>query len=560
MSTAIAPLSLARVVEALLDTSSEAIFVLDAEQRIVGMSRLAEEWVSERAELLFGRPLSEALHFVAEEAADGAAGGIDPVSWTVDQGWDFERFDHLLVVHGDRSLPVRVGVSTIRGEDGDICGAVCALSDRTAEVETQQALQAARLHDPVTGLYSREFFERELAACDPADTGADRPYWVASIDPDRLRVVNEGAGPAAGDALLQRLAQAMRRVLRAGDILARYSGDEFALLLRPCTRDEAEARVQRLMQQARMLDFRWRDASFPSTVCVGITPLVAAACSTRRAYALAERACFAAKEHGRDQYRFVTSSEGLSEHAAEVASVPRIFGALREERFRLYCQDVVPVAEPGRAVYREMLVRMLDDDGKVVPPAQFIPGAERYFMMEAVDRWVVQSTVSMLLQQDACGVVHAVNLSGQSLSNARFRDWLLALLQAHPTVSPRLCFEITETALVRQMETLQGFFTTLVGSGARLALDDFGVGMSSFRYLSRVPAAYLKIDGSFVRHLQGNPINRHIVRAMCDVGRSAGMASIAEHVEDAAELPVLRELGVTLAQGWGVARERPLSP
>ncbi|WP_052367708.1 EAL domain-containing protein [Algiphilus aromaticivorans] len=552
--------SLDAVVDGIMRAAVDAVIVVDAQQRIHAVSETAARWLDSDNASLCGEALPAVLRFV--EASRLAAGApvsdalvVEPVRWAIERGWRGESMDHLCAVFSGRALPVRARFAALAAPDGTVCGAVCAMSDLSAAAEAARALDFARDHDPVTGLPNREHFERSVTVCELDGTPPNRPYWVAYADVDRFRLINDAAGHIAGDALLRAVAGTMRGVLRSGDQLARIGGDEFGIFIQPCSRREAGVLLQRLSDAAGGLQFSWQGRDLPSTITIGAAPLSSTSRDVQSVMRLAERARFEAKESGRGQVAFANESYAAGQHDAEVASVSRVLSALDDGRFLLHSQDVQPVSGEPRAVYRELLVRMRDDDGRMVPPGDFIPGAERYFLMDAIDRWVVDAALKAIESMPDDGVLHAVNLSGQSLSNPSFRDWLIERLEARSCLRRRLCFEVTETAAVRQLGVARIFFEQLSRMGVQLALDDFGVGMSSFGYLSSLPVRYLKIDGSFVRDIADNAFNAEVVRAIADVARAAGMVCIAEHVEDRAMLPQLAGLGVHLAQGWGVARE-----
>lgn len=553
---------LGALVDGLLRGAVDALVVVDTEQRIVAMSQIACEWLDCDIGMLQGQPMKAVLRFAepsARSSMDHSAAVVEPMRWALERGWINERFDHFIALFSGRAVPVRASFAALFDADGGVCGAVCAMSDFSEAADAAQALTFARDHDPITGLPNREHFERLLERSERSTVPPNRPFWVAFADVDRFRLVNDAAGHSAGDAMLNRIAGAFRSALRAGDALARIGGDEFGILLQPCSRREVEALLERVVGAARGLQFSWQGRDFPSTVTMGVAPLSSTTRDAHSAMRLAERARYAGKESGRGNVCFATDQALSGEHDVEVAAVSRILSALEAGRFVLHAQDVVRLDRPAVPVYREMLVRMRDERGGLLPPSQFIPGAERYFMMDALDRWVIEATLAMLSAGDDDGVLHAINLSGQSVSDPRFRCWLVDTLRGRPDLCGRLCFEVTETAAVRQMSVARELFDELADMGASLALDDFGAGMSSFGYLTSLPVRYLKIDGHFVRGLD-DPFYQQVVRAICDVGRAAELQCIAEHVEDTSVIPRLAELGVHMAQGWGIARETAFVP
>lgn len=548
------------LVDGLMRTTGEAVLVVDAQQRIVAISVVAAEWLDCEGAMLHGEPLSTVLRFVeSSRLSDGDTfnriPAVDPLRWAMERAWRGETLDHLSALFSGRVLPVRARFAALFDAGGAVKGAVCAMSDLSAAPEASRALDFIREHDPVTELPNREYFERRIAEVDCSAAPPNRPYWVAYADLDRFRLINDAAGHGAGDALLRAVAETLRAQLRAGDLLARIGGDEFGIFIQPCSRRDAEQLLHRLSESVSALQFRWQERSLPSTITIGVAALSSTSADIPSVMRLAERARFAAKESGRGQIGFSDGAQPEAQQDAEVASVSDVLAALDSGRFLLHSQDVLPVSGDPSPVYRELLIRMRGADGALVSPGCFIPGAERYFLMDTIDRWVVDAALAAVASLPDDGVLHAINLSGQSLSNPSFRDWLIERLDGMPELRRRLCFEVTETAAVRQLSVARIFFEQLSRMGVKMALDDFGVGMSSFGYLSSLPVRYLKIDGRFVRDIRENPFNREVVRAIADVARAGQMVCIAEHVEELEALPLLAGLGVHLVQGWGVARE-----
>lgn len=547
------------LVRSVLRAAADAVIVVDREQRIVALSDAASEWLEYSIAALRGEPLGAVLRLVEATRLSGCRvtnerPAMDPLERVLAEGWQDEPPEHLCALFGGRALPVRVRFAVIHDDDGAVVGAVCTMSDRSTAVEPSRNRVSEQ--DSVTGLPTRDGFTRQLADVTFHATPPNRPFWVAHVDIDRFRLINDAAGHAAGDALLRSVARRLRAELRSGDVLARIGSDEFGVLIQPCARRDVEPLLRRIADAIGSLQFSWQGRELPSTISIGVAPLSSTSESAATAQLAAERARFAAKESGRGQVCFAACGHEERQHGAEVASVSDVLAALHEGRLLLQSQDVLSASGDGGPRYRELLLRMRDGNGAMVPPGMFIPGAERYCLMESIDRWVVEAAMTTIAALPSDGVRNALNLSGQSLSSPDFRNWLIERLEAHPELCHRLCVEVTETAAVTHLSAARSFFERLGELDVLIALDDFGTGMSSFGYLNALPAHYLKIDGSFVRDIASNEFNRQVVRAVAKLACAAGMICIAEHVEHDADRPLLAELGVDLVQGWGVARER----
>jgi diguanylate cyclase (GGDEF)-like protein/PAS domain S-box-containing protein len=542
------------VLDALVRATHDALLLVDAAGSVTALSSAAERLTGWRHEDAVGLDRRKVLPLQMEDG-DGAP---DPLGWAIVHGWHSEIIEDVLLLSRDeRRLPVRIGVAAVFGADGTVQGAVCTLHDLSDASRAANALSYARSHDPITGLLSRDEFERCLKASDLRTVDSTCPAWVASIDIDQFKIVNDTAGHGAGDVLLKQIGMAFRQCLSVTDQLARVGGDDFAVLLQPRSRVEAERVIECMLQAVRDLRFDWQGARYAVTVSVGVTPFLPGSEPAGRALSMAERARFLAKDQGRDRVRFTSDDPELAARGAEMAMVARLAEALDQGRFVLHCQDVVSVTQPNHVVYREFLVRMIDIDGSSLPPGQFIPGAERYHMMTAIDRWVMATALDLVARLPDDDVVYAINISGQSLGDERFLQYAMQALADSGVRPQRLCLEITETAAVVHIRSARAFIAELTARGVRFALDDFGVGMSSFGYLKTLPVHYLKIDGRFVRELDRSAVDQSVVRAIADIAHAVGMKTIAEHVEIPRLLPWLHDIGVDYGQGWGIGRDYP---
>jgi diguanylate cyclase (GGDEF)-like protein len=418
-------------------------------------------------------------------------------------------------------------------------------------------------HDSLTALPNREYFHQRLSEV-LADRGAGAAqHAVMYIDLDQFKIVNDTCGHSAGDQLLRQLAHLLQTTLRKGDLLARLGGDEFGVLLIGCDPEQACQVAEKLRATVANFRFFWDSRVFTVGASIGVVPIDGDSVPLATVLSAADAACYAAKDSGRNQVQvYRPENEELRRRRTEMGWVNRITRALDDRRFRLRYQPIVALsADQGPIEHLEMLVSMVDEKGASIAPDAFIPAAERYNLMPSVDRWVIDNVFRFLGGLPA-GVHHlrtcCINLSGSSLTDEHLLHYIEGKLDEYD-VSPRLvCFEITETATIANMNRALRLISELRARGCRFALDDFGTGLASFAYLKHLPVDFLKIDGTFVKDIVRDPVNLAIVKATNEIGHALGIKTIAEYVEDVETLQALRELGVDYGQGFGIARPKPL--
>ena len=413
-------------------------------------------------------------------------------------------------------------------------------------------------HDALTGLINRREFEQRLDRTLQSALQQGREHALCYMDLDQFKVINDSCGHAAGDELLLQLALLLKGNLRERDTLARLGGDEFALLLENCTIQDALEVADTFRAEVQRFRFKWEDRIFAVGMSVGMVAINRESGTAADLLSAADAACYVAKDRGRNQIHLYESRDvDLARHRGEMQWVTRIHRALEENRLRLFWQDVRRTdGSVGNTRHVELLLRMKDDDGSYILPMAFIPAAERYSVMPAIDSWVIEETLRLckryLASEQKKHCLFAVNLSGASLKDPIFRHKLLAHLQDNPAMGPHLCFEITETAAIGNLGVVNEFIEAMRGFGCCFALDDFGSGLSSFTYLKHLKVDFLKIDGAFVRDIAINPIDRSMVEAIHRIGHQMGLKTVAEYVETDEILAVLRQIGVDFVQGNGV--------
>lgn len=439
---------------------------------------------------------------------------------------------------------------------------LAVIQDNTEAHALTERLRHQAAHDALTGLLNRSSFEQALREVANAPTVRARQAALLYLDLDQFKLINDTVGHDAGDRMVGELSSLLLACIEPSDVLARLGGDEFGLLLRGAGRHHALAVAESIRQTVRGHRFVYEGKPHSLTVSVGVVVLDQnSSRDTRELLALADTACYMAKEGGRNRVH-LTAADDLQTRRRrdEMAWVNRLKQAIADNRLELHFQRIEPLsAEPGQG-HVELLLRLRDEDGRMVPPAEFIPPAERYALMPTIDRWVLQATLARM-QQDRRGIgLWAINLSATTLEDDSFADFVCAELGRSGVAASRLCFEVTETAALTHMERAMSFINRMRSLGCRFALDDFGSGMSSFGYLKQLPVDMVKIDGSFIRDIETDPMSLSIVRALTEICHQAKVTVVAEFVENQRIAQRLRELGVDYAQGYAIHRPEPLDP
>ncbi|MFH0342748.1 MAG: EAL domain-containing protein [Chromatiales bacterium] len=545
-----------------LASIGEGVITTDVEGRISWLNPEAERltgWSEAEAQ---GLPLQQVLKIIRAHrpAADEplarllAEGRLGELCTPMDE-------HAILLRRNEEALAISASATPIQDGGGKLYGAVFVFRDISDAREMVERLTYQATHDALTGLINRPEFERRLERV-LATNASDAQHALLYLDLDQFKVVNDTCGHAAGDDLLRQITMQLRSKVRKRDTLARFGGDEFGVLLEYCTATQALRIADDLRGAVSDFRFAWQDRIFAIGVSIGLVPIPAAADSLPQVLMAADGACYAAKERGRNRVHvYKPDDSNLALRHSEMQWVPRIHRAFAEGRFRLYEQPIAPLGERGAEFERaEVLIRLLNEDGVVVPAGTFIPAAERYGLIQSVDRWVVGQVLAVLRARgpDQCRVRFGINLSGPSLGDEAFLEFVLRELDRWDGPPPCICFEITETAAVADLSNARRFMDALSGRGCCFALDDFGSGLASFSYLKSLPVDCLKIDGCFVRNMVADQIDCAMVEAIHRVGSVMGIPTIAEWVENQATLERLKTIGVNYAQGYGIAMPRPL--
>lgn len=479
----------------------------------------------------------------------------------------------ILVLRNDVEVNVRATVSRISGSTFDFGdrseagreqdGFVIILRSMTREREYVRHLAWQASHDSLTNLVNRTEFDRQLNVSlqGVSQCPTPAPDVLLLFDLDRFKIVNDTCGHAAGDAMLRAISAHLAEHFRTGDTFARLGGDEFGALLRGYDREEALELAGKLLHLANTFFFAWETQRFNTSLSIGLLVLHERDMTAESAMRMTDIACFVAKERGRDRLQEVDLDDSrLVTHVNEASWARRLKQALENDLFCLYAQPIRKSDATARQSVHmdkvELLIRMVDTDGgPEITPDKFIPAAERYGLMTAIDQWVVRTALRTLAHTPTkLYSEYAINLSGASVGDLRFLDYIVECI-AESGVDPRLlCFEITETAAISNLMSATHFMNELRDLGCRFALDDFGAGMSSFGYLKHLPIDYLKIDGTFVKNLPQDAVSQEMVIAINDIGHSMGCKTIAEYVENESIVTLLKKYGVDYLQGYFIGR------
>ncbi len=415
-------------------------------------------------------------------------------------------------------------------------------------------------HDALTGLINRSEFEQRVTQLLSLVSNEKAIHAMCFLDLDQFKVINDTCGHAAGDELLRQLGRVLQETIRKQDTLARLGGDEFGVLMEHCTLEQAHRAADDILDAIKDYQFFWDDNAFRIGVSIGLVAITEASGNFTDVFKQADAACYLAKDLGRNRiHAYHPDDTELAVRHGEMQWIGRIHQALDDDRYCLYAQPIAPLDDSEHRHY-EMLLRMIDENGKVIPPGAFLPAAERYDLISKLDRWVVENALVLLAENPSfVDRIHfiSINLSGQSLTSGDFLDFIIEQIKNTGVAASKLCFEITETLAISNLVAARSFINILKDLGCQFALDDFGSGLSSFGYLKNLPVDYLKIDGVFVKDIVDDPIDHAMVKSINEIGQVMGMRTIAEFVENDEIKAMLGEIGVDYVQGYGIGMPLP---
>ena len=559
----LAPASVAAEPQLLaLQSLAEAIIATDKDGRVTFMNPAAEQLTGSQANTAMGKPLEEVVSLVEENERRLLA---EPVHQALTSGTavNLSRRALLLPSAGGGERSIELTASPIRNADREVIGAVVMLHDVTELRGLARQMSYQATHDALTGLVNRREFERRLQEGIDSGHRGDGQHVLCYLDLDRFKIVNDTSGHVAGDSMLREVAKVLRDAVRDSDTVGRLGGDEFGLLLVGCPLDKARQIADDLTRSVGDYRFVWKDKIFNIGVSVGLVEISRESGTLEELLAAADTACYVAKKQGSGRVAVYSArDEAIARHTGEIQWLQRLQSALKDNRFHLYHQVIVAAHDEETGPAMEVLVRMEDESGNELAPAEFMRAAERYRLMGLVDRWVVQTTLAALGRGAIAVQTNrsvAINISGQTLADLQFLEFVVECFDSTGALPSQVCFEITENAVIANLDHARRFVGVLHGMGCQFALDDFGSGVGSFSNLKNLPLDYLKIDGSFMRNLGRDTVNQAMVTAMIKLARSLNFKVIAEQVEDSAAVEAARRMGVDYLQGYAIGRPQPLS-
>jgi diguanylate cyclase (GGDEF)-like protein/PAS domain S-box-containing protein len=546
--------------QVLLSSAGEGIYGMGPDGRTSFVNPAAARMLGWAADELTGRPLHEVVH-ARPTSGPRHDGDFCPLQIPHRQLGEHHTAEDVFNRRDGSHFPVAYILTPIR-DGGEVSGAVITFNDITERKRFESQLRYLADRDPLTGLFNRRHFEAELGR-QVAHADRHAPAGAALLlDLDNFKYVNDTLGHGAGDDLIRSISGVLRGRLRETDVVARLGGDEFAVLVVDADAAKAEKVAADLGEAVRRNVITVGDRPLRVTASIGVAPLRRRELTAEEVLMEADIAMYRAKEAGRDRYAVYTPEAARRVGVtAGLTWVERIRRALDEDLFVLYAQPILNLAS-GRMSHVELLLRMRGEQGDVVLPGAFLPPAERFGLIQEIDRWVVGQAIQLIADQrdqgQALETLVAINLSGRSVGDPGLPDLIERELAARGVGAASLVFEITETSAIANMEEARRFADRLAKLGCRLALDDFGAGFGSFYYLKYLPLDYLKIDGDFITNLPRSPVDQHMVKAMVDVARGLGMKTIAEFVGDEPTLALLPKLGVDYAQGFHIGSPAPI--
>jgi diguanylate cyclase (GGDEF)-like protein/PAS domain S-box-containing protein len=547
-----------------LHSIGDAVITTDAHAIVDYLNPVAETLTGWSLAEARGRPLKEIFRIVHEQQSNQPV--QDPVARCLQEGKAVDLSNPLVLIsRSGQEYYIDDSAAPIYGEDSQLLGAVLVFHDVTETRQLTRKLEYDATHDALTGLINRTEFERRLDRAVASAHQYRARHVLCYLDLDQFKVVNDTAGHAAGDELLRQINKILSGMFRDRDTLARIGGDEFGLLLENCPLERAQLIAQTVVGAVREYRFCWEGFIYQIGVSIGLASITTETESTAQLLTQADVACYIAKEKGRNRAHLYQreDTETVQRHG-EILGAAGLRDALEQGRFRLHYQSIVSLQTLDfHPVRYEALLRVAyksrpEENTELVLPAAFIPAAERYGLMGAIDRWVIQAVFREYANNiGQTGARIAINLSGNSLSDETLLDFIEAQFAEHAVPPEMACFEITETAAIQNLRQATELMTALKRQGSQFALDDFGSGLSSFRYLRTLPVDYLKIDGSFVKDMMGNANDCALVAAINQMSHTLGIKTVAEYTHSRAIVERLRDMGVDYAQGYYFGQPMP---
>jgi diguanylate cyclase len=543
-----------------LESITDAVLTTDESGKVAWLNPVAERltgWTNAAAK---GLALAQVFRLCSEESLPVK---LLPIAVAVAQHCLTGTTEPVILLSRNAErYGIEQSAAPLLNHEGQLLGIVVIFRDVTEQRRLHKEVSHRASHDTLTGLVSRSEFEQRLNKIIDSLKTDGTEHTVLFLDLDQFKLVNDACGHSAGDQLLVQVAKLLGHTTRSSDTIARLGGDEFGIILENCSNDNAKRVADQICE--RMNDFRFAhsDRRFRIGVSIGMVPLDNRWTSTSSVMQAADSACYAAKDAGRNRVHvWFDTDQNMQIRQGDMKWASRLEQALDEDRFILYGQNIVAINTPSRGLYAEVLVRLRDVDGTLVPPGAFLPAAERFHLASRLDRWVLRKTISMLTCCADSSLIEtlSVNLSGQSIGDQTFhREAHMLLIEAGPKICSKICLEITETAAITCIADASSFITHVQALGVRVSLDDFGSGASSFGYLKELKVDQIKIDGQFIKGLLNDSLDDVAVRSFVEVARVVNAQTVAEFIDHPDILERVREIGIHYGQGYLLHKPEPL--
>jgi diguanylate cyclase (GGDEF)-like protein/PAS domain S-box-containing protein len=536
-----------------LESISEGVITTDNDGRIDYMNLAAETLVGTNRDDASGHRIGELFKLVDD--ADRRPLG-DPVDrcLAMRRRVNMGRRAVLVTLDGEHEHSVELTASPVRGPSNSISGTVVVFHDVGELRGLTRKMSYQATHDPLTGLINRREFERRLDEAMDSAHAEEAVHMLFYMDLDRFKAVNDSCGHMAGDNMLREVAALIKDQVRDSDFVGRLGGDEFGALLIGCPIDKARQIATDICNAIADYRFVWKDKIFNIGISVGLVEISHASGTLQDLMSAADSACYMAKQQGRGKVHVYSArDEAVARERGDIQWLRQLQTALHEDSFELAVQPIIAMrgeTDTGPAV--EVLIRLNDGRGRSTDSAEFLRPAARYQMMPQIDRWVINATLAAISGGEIKLAGHrscAINLSGQTLGDEAFLGFVVDALDRSGVAPSAICFEVTETAILSNVQQAQRFIEVLHGIGCEFSLDDFGSGLGSFSSLKHLPIDYLKIDGTYTRNLQTDLVNQEMVSAMIKLARTMEFQIVAEQVEHQEDFDWLRDVGVDFVQG-----------
>ena len=536
---------------------ADAVITTNTQGVVEYMNPVAERLTGWKSAEACGRGVEDIFILVSETTEKRLT---SPVQECMQRGVVKESDADVSLMNRNKEVTaIDYSVAPMYGQNSMVLGAVIVFQDVGSSRMMSKLLTYQATHDDLTGLYNRREFERRMSHIIERIFSISDSYVLLYMDLDQFKVVNDTCGHVAGDLVLRQIAELIKPIIKKKEIFARLGGDEFGILLEGYTHSEAMQVAEKILDTVRKYRFQWSGKVFEIGVSIGIVEIDSDMQSISNIMGYADAACYLAKDMGGNHIQvYKTDDDDYKLRKDQMKWVQRITQAFADNRFVLYAQKIVSLQDADADEHYEILMRMLDDDGKIIVPQEYIVAAERYRSMKDIDRWVVRNAficinryVQKMMQDRSLPVRRfAINLSGQSISSDNALKYVKEQLLEFPLIQEYIIFEITETAAISNLSSAQRFIDEFKGLGVKFSLDDFGTGVSSFNYLKNLTVDYLKIDGGFVREMLSDVVDYAMVKSIAHIGSVMGIKTIAEHAESEEVCDKLRSLDVDYAQGF----------